>query len=52
MKTATGRAFLPSDDRYRVGFITINPGSPTWLALSADSPFNATQKSSWYTTLY
>ena len=28
MKTAAGRAFLPIDDTYRVGFITINPGSP------------------------
>ena len=28
MKTAAGRAFLPVDDRYRVGFITINPNNP------------------------
>jgi len=28
MKSAAGRAFIPIDDTYRVGFITINPGSP------------------------
>jgi Tfp pilus tip-associated adhesin PilY1 len=53
MKTATGRAFLPIDDRYRVGFLTINPGSPVssskFLFLNT---FDATQKSAWYTLLY
>ena len=28
MKTATGRAFLAIDDRFRIGFITINPNNP------------------------
>ena len=53
MKTATGRAFLPIDDRFRVGFITINPGSPVqadrYLPISA---FSSGQKSSFYTSLY
>jgi type IV pilus assembly protein PilY1 len=53
MKTATGRSFLSLDDRYRVGFITINPGNPvasgTYLPIA---PFNATQKSNWYNILY
>jgi type IV pilus assembly protein PilY1 len=60
MKTATGRAFLPIDDRYRVGFITINPGSPVVRSTSPSydgrylpiGKFDATQKSAWYTTLY
>ena len=53
MKTATGRAFLPIDDRFRVGFITINPGSPVqssrYLPINT---FNSGQKSSFYTELY
>lgn len=53
MKSATGRAFGTIDDAYRVGFITINPGSPV-----ADSKylsikdFTSTQKTSWYKKLY
>jgi type IV pilus assembly protein PilY1 len=53
MKTATGRAFIPIDDRYRVGFITINPGNP--VVGSRYEPlgtFDATQKSDFYTKLY
>jgi type IV pilus assembly protein PilY1 len=53
MKTATGRAFLPIDDRYRVGFITINPGSPVstdrYLPLGT---FETGQKNSFYNMLY
>ena len=53
MKTSTGHAFLSIDDRYRVGFITINPNSPVtsnkYLAINT---FNAGQKSAWYTLLY
>ena len=53
MKTATGHAFLAIDDRYRVGFITINPNSPVtsnkYLPINT---FNSGQKSSWYTLLY
>ena len=65
MKTATGRAFLPIDDRYRVGFITINPGSPVNAAAKNSSTatlqsrqylpidkFDSTQKQPWYTMLY
>ncbi len=60
MKTATGRAFLPIDDRYRVGFITINPGSPVRSTANVASDFrylpiatfNSTQKSDFYDILY
>ena len=53
MKTATGRAFLSIDDRFRIGFITINPNSP----VTADkfigvSKFDATQKEAWYKLVY
>ncbi|QJR12631.1 hypothetical protein DSM104443_03722 [Usitatibacter rugosus] len=53
MKTATGRAFLSIDDRYRVGFITINPGDP----VSVDKylkvgQFVADQRKNWYEKLY
>lgn len=53
MKTSTGIAFGPIDGRYRVGFITINPGTPVDAAqyLKIDD-FTAAQKASWYTTLY
>ncbi len=53
MKTATGRAFLPIDDRYRIGFITINPNSP--VSSSKYQPiarFDPPQRQSWYTKLY
>ena len=53
MKSATGRAFVGIGEGYRVGFITINPGSPVssgkYLAIS---DFDATQKSAWYAKLY
>jgi type IV pilus assembly protein PilY1 len=53
MKTSTGRAFLTLDDRYRVGFITINPNNPvTSSKFLPVSKFDATQRSSWYTKLY
>ena len=65
MKTATGRAFLPIDDRYRVGFITINPGNPVMGAAKTDpvstlqssrylpiDQFNVAQKQPFYTMLY
>jgi len=53
MKSATGRAFIGIGADYRVGFITINPGST--VSSSKYLPiadFNATQKSNWYTKLY
>jgi type IV pilus assembly protein PilY1 len=53
MKTATGRAFLPIDDRFRVGFITINPNTPvTSDKYVPINQFISTQKTLWYTTLY
>jgi len=53
MKTATGRAFLPIDDRFRIGFITINPNSPvTSGKYQPIAKFDATQRQAWYTKLY
>jgi type IV pilus assembly protein PilY1 len=53
MKTAAGRAFVPIDDTYRVGFITINPGSPVaatqYLRIQN---FDAGHKAAWYTKFY
>lgn len=50
MKTASGRAFKAIDDKYRVGFMTINNNvSPDFLNFA---PFDATQKASWYAKLY
>ena len=53
MKTASGRAFLSIDDRYRVGFITINPNNPvTTSKYLPMATFDATQKSAFYSKLY
>lgn len=60
MKSAAGRAFIPIDDTYRVGFITIKPFSnPSNNSGNVDSSkylriatFDATQKSAWYTKFY
>ena len=56
MKTAVGRAFQPVDDAYRVGFITINPGSPVAATkyLKVDTFTTATggHKQAWYAKLY
>jgi type IV pilus assembly protein PilY1 len=53
MKSATGRAFQSLDDKYRVGFITINPGTPVvsskYLPLAT---FDTGQKSKFYSILY
>ncbi|MDO8291306.1 MAG: PilC/PilY family type IV pilus protein [Gallionella sp.] len=50
MKTSTGLAFKPIDNKYRVGFMTINNNnSPDVVDLKA---FDATQKSAWYAKLY
>jgi type IV pilus assembly protein PilY1 len=53
MKTASGRAFIPIDDTYRVGFITINPGSPVssnrYLRIQN---FDAVHKGNWYAKFY
>jgi len=49
MKTAASRAFANVGDNFRIGFITINPGSPVasdqYLALKR---FDATQKADWF----
>ena len=53
MKSAAGRAFVGLGDSYRVGFITINPGSPVAAAkFLAIADFDATQKSNWFTKFY
>lgn len=62
MKSAAGRAFLPIDDRYRVGFLTINPacinGTNTCggTVLSAKylkiNEFDASHKEAWYKKFY
>jgi type IV pilus assembly protein PilY1 len=53
MKTASGLAFGPIDSRYRVGFLTINPGSPvdSDKYLKIDK-FDSTHKKDWYTWFY
>jgi type IV pilus assembly protein PilY1 len=53
MKTSTGRAFLSIDDRFKVGFITINPNNPvTTDKFVPVKKFDSTQRTSFYTTLY
>jgi type IV pilus assembly protein PilY1 len=53
MKTAGGLAFGPIDSRYRVGFLTINPGNPvsTDKFLKIDK-FDPAQKQKWYDLFY
>ena len=53
MKTGVGYAFVEMDGRYRIGLITINPGSP--VSSSKYTPigtFVGTQRTNWYTRLY
>ncbi len=53
MKTATGRAFLAIDDRFKIGFITINPNNPvTDNKYQPILKFDGTQKQAWYTKVY
>ena len=53
MKTATGKAFTSVDDRFRVGFITINPNNPvTASKFLGVAKFDSGQRSSFYTKLY
>lgn len=50
MKTATGLAFRNIDDRYRIGYMSINNNvSPSFLNLSA---FDGAQKHAWFNKLY
>jgi type IV pilus assembly protein PilY1 len=53
MKTSAGLSFTPIDKRYRVGFITINPGNP----VSSDQylqikEFDSSHKEGWYEMFY
>jgi len=56
MKTAAGRAFASIDDTYRVGFITINPGSPVsstkYLKVSDFTGGVGGHKQLWYSKFY
>jgi type IV pilus assembly protein PilY1 len=50
MKTGVGLAFVPVDDKYRVGFMTMNNNvNPDIVDIAT---FDATQKSAWYSKLY
>lgn len=50
MKTATGLAFKSLDDKFRVGFMTINGNtSPSFLNIG---DFNSSQRTSFYSQLY
>ncbi|MGH6623448.1 MAG: hypothetical protein ACREBN_05725, partial [Burkholderiaceae bacterium] len=53
MKTGVGMAFQEIDGRYRVGLITINPGSPVSSGkyIKVDT-FASTHRTNWYTKLY
>ena len=55
MKSAAGRAFVPIDDTYRVGFLTINPTSSGSVSSSKYlkiSDYDTTHKANWYTKFY
>jgi type IV pilus assembly protein PilY1 len=50
MQTATGHAFQSVDDKYRVGYMTINGNvANAFLNIGA---FDATQKATWFSRLY
>ena len=50
MKSSAGRVFSPMDDRYRIGFVTINAADSTRY-LKIDK-FDVTHKANWYTKFY
>jgi len=58
MKSSAGRAFVSLGNDYRVGFITLNPGSnpsgqsPSGYEYVSVSDFDATHKATWYTRFY
>jgi type IV pilus assembly protein PilY1 len=52
MKTVTGQAFLGLDDRFRVGFVTINIESPASDFYLKIDKFDATHRAAWYNTFY
>lgn len=49
MKSSAGRAFSSLDNRYRIGFVTINESASKYLPVAK---FDATQKSNWYAKFY
>ncbi|MEI7456338.1 MAG: PilC/PilY family type IV pilus protein [Nitrosomonadales bacterium] len=49
MKSSAGHAFSALDNRYRVGFVTINESSNKYLPVAK---FDATQKTNWYSKFY
>lgn len=53
MKTSVGRAFRTIDGRYRVGAVTINPGTPVSGAnyVPIDT-FEGVHRQNWYRTFY
>jgi type IV pilus assembly protein PilY1 len=53
MKAAAGRAFANLNEGFRVGFITINPGSPVSTSKYLKiGDYDATHRAAWYTQLY
>jgi type IV pilus assembly protein PilY1 len=56
MKTSVGRAFVPVDDHYRIGFITINPGNPVssskYLKINDFVQGAGNHRENWYAKLY
>jgi type IV pilus assembly protein PilY1 len=52
MKSAVGRAFIGVDDKFRVGFTTINEKGTASARFLDMAKFDATQKGNWYTKLY
>ncbi len=51
MKSASGRAFAPIDDKFRVGLDVISNNTPGTV-LVTPAKFAGTTKSNWYTELY
>ena len=53
MKSASGRAFVGMTDSKRIGFVTINPGSPvSSQKFRPIGDFDTTTKEDWFNTLY
>jgi type IV pilus assembly protein PilY1 len=53
MKAAAGRAFANLNEGFRVGFITINPGSPVSASRYLNvADYDATHRTAWYAKLY
>ena len=53
MKSAAGRAFVGMTDSKRIGFVTINPGSPvSSQEFRPIADFDTTAKEEWFNTLY